>query len=199
MQIAKKDSLFITSDKTLFYITKILMEKEEISEPLSVECNVWLSALTFIRPPPNERATVEAFKEFMIAPLTSSLKPFSMNKVIAVAFPWLKDEFLTPKDLEEIISRKFIEDHIIKPQAEKISPILTADDIIPEIVDQKLKDKISQLKKENVALEQKTKQVLAEKEEVEKKYLSVGASKIKNKPLDQSMAQRHGQRRILPQ
>jgi len=179
----KKDSLFVTGDNSLFYISKMFIEQGKISKPLSVEKNVWLSALTFVRPPRIEKASIEAFKEFMIAPLTSSLKAFSMNKVIAVAFPWLKDEFLTPKDMEEIISRKFLEDHIIKPQTEQISSILTTDDIIPEIVDQKLKEKISQLKEENVALEQKTKQVLAEKEKVEKKYLAVGAAKIKNKPL----------------
>jgi hypothetical protein len=178
-----KNSLFATNDRSLFYVSKILIENGKISKPLSVELSVWLSALTFIRPPANERTSIEAFKEFVATPLSSKLRPISMNKLISVAFPWLKEEYLSPADLEDIMSRKFIEDYIIKPQEEKIAPIITAEEIIPEIIDKKIKEKIGNLEKEKAQLVLDKARVIKEKQEVETKYQKAVASPIKIKPL----------------
>lgn len=171
-----KNSFFITNDKSLFVVSKYLIDREEISKPLSIETNVWLTALTFIKPLKTEGSSFEAFKDFLVSPLASTLRPISMNKLISVAFPWIKEKYLTANDLGDIITRKFIEDHIIKPQEEEGIPILTANQIIPQMIDEKIKEKMNALQKENV--ERKRKQQIAEKN-----YQKIVSSPIKIKPL----------------
>jgi len=190
LQKIKPLSWFITRDKSLFYISKFLLEKLEISKSLSVDAEVWLQALTFIRPPLNKRTSIEAFKEFISTPLTATLRPIHMNKLIAVAFPWIKTDFFKPEDYEDVISSKFIEDHIIKPQ-EKAIPILTFEEIVPKIIDEKVKQKIIDLEKdketaikEKEDIEKRIGELVTEKFEIYKKEYDIIKAKeiIKIKP-----------------
>lgn len=168
-QLQKDGSLvfFITNDYSLFHVSKILLEKDEVSKPLSISSEVWLQALMLIRPLDKEkRASSEVFKEFLIRPLTARLNVISINKLLSVAFPWLKEEYLTPEDLEDIASIKFVEEYIIKPQEEKKEARVTFEDIVPRLIDKKVEEKIKRLQEENKKLQEEYKSKL---EELEKK------------------------------
>jgi predicted nucleic acid-binding protein/DNA-binding HxlR family transcriptional regulator len=173
----KDMTLFVTDDYSLFYVSKFLIDRGEISKPLSVTLEVWLQALVFIRPLARIwKTSLEAFKEFLTQSLSTRLRPISMERLLPIAYPWLKDEYLTPEDLEDIASTKFIEEYIIRPQEKKRVPIVSFEEIVPKLIDEKLKQKIEKL-------EEEIKQVKEEKQQLEEKYLKLVKTPIKIKPL----------------
>jgi hypothetical protein len=169
---------FVTNDYSLFYASKSLMEEGRIRRPLSVTSEVLLQALTFVRPLGKiEGTSLEAFKEFLTQTLYAKLRPISMNKLLSVAYPWLKEEYLTLEDLEDIISTRFIEEYLTKPQEEKVGMYtVTFEETIPRIIDRKVGQKIKKL-------EERITQLESEKKQLEEKYLKIVKTPIKIKPL----------------
>ncbi|MEM5854270.1 MAG: hypothetical protein QW228_07940 [Candidatus Aenigmatarchaeota archaeon] len=175
---------FITNDYSLFHVSRILLDRGKISKPLSVTSDVWLQALTFIRPLTSEKKTsIEAFKEFLTQPIATKLRSISLHRLLSVAYPWIKEEYLTPEDLDDIASTRFIEEYIIKPQQERENRITVFEDIVPKIISEKIEQKIKKLEEEIKKLEEERNQAVREKKQLEEKYLEIAKNTIKIKPL----------------
>ena len=165
-----KSSWLITRDYSLFYISRTLLDQKIIQRPLSVNVNVWIQALNFVRPPLNKKTSIDAFKQFISKPQTSAFSNININRLFAVAFPWIKSNYFTPEDYQEIISTKFIEDHLIIPQDED-SPLLTFENVLPEILDEITIKKVQKLERTNEELKEQIKSL--QKPEVKESEIKI--------------------------
>jgi len=152
----------ITRDRSLFLVSKHVIETTDYDKLMSVHAEVWIKVLTLIRPPTNKHTSVEAFSNFFTSPLRVSFPKINTNKIFAVAFPWIEAKYLSPDDLDEIIQSKFIEDYIVKPH-DQDGEVKTFEEIINSVVDETIARKIDRLQQEKEDMNAKIDELVQEK------------------------------------
>lgn len=145
------NSWLITRDKSLFLVSKHIIESKEYDKLMSVHLEVWIKVLTLLRAPSNKLTSIEAFSNFFTTPLSVSFPKINTNKIFAVAFPWIEAKYLSPDDLDEIIQSKFIEDYLVKPH-EQDGEVKTFEEIINSVVEATIARKIDRLQQEKTDL-----------------------------------------------
>jgi hypothetical protein len=162
LQGKKRLTWFITDDKTLFHLSKALIERREISCPLSISSDVWLQALTFLYPLGEEKSSLAAFKRLLLSPLSPSLKPISVEELVAVAYPWLKTDLIDPQTLTGIVSERFIEDYLTAPQEKADISMIKFEEKMKAIIDNSIGEQIDKLTADKKALEEETSRLKGE-------------------------------------